>query len=100
MLEALGITDCFAVTLCAGEYPQGKPSPIPYQQAAQALGVSPQQCVAIEDSTAGIQSARSAGMHCIGVRVGNRYGQDQSHAHQLVDTLLDVESLLLSRERI
>ena len=40
------------VTLCAGEYPQGKPSPIPYQQAAQALG-SARSSVAIEDRRLG-----------------------------------------------
>lgn len=95
MLQALGITDCFQLTLCAGEYPQGKPSPTPYRQAAETMGVHPAHCVAIEDSTAGITSARSAGMHCIGVRVGNRYGQDQSQAHHIVDTLFDVEALLL-----
>ena len=97
MIDALGLADCFKLTLCAGEYPQGKPSPIPYKQAAETLGVSPERCVAIEDSTTGISSARSAGMHCIGVREGNRYGQDQSQAHQVVDTLFDVEALLLSR---
>ena len=97
MIAALGLADCFKLTLCAGAYPQGKPSPIPYKQAAETLGVSPERCVAIEDSTAGISSARSAGMHCIGVREGNRYGQDQSQADQIVDTLFDVEALLLSR---
>lgn len=95
MLSALGVADCFATTLCAGEYPVGKPSPVPYLQAAERLGVSPSHCVAIEDSTAGISSAKSAGMHCIGVRVGNRYGQDQSHAHHVVETLFDVATLLL-----
>jgi len=68
---------------------------VAYLQAAERLGVSPSHCVAIEDSTAGISSAKSAGMHCIGVRVGNRYGQDQSHAHHVVETLFDVATLLL-----
>lgn len=95
MLDALGVRDCFAVTLCAGEYPHGKPSPEPYLQAAVALGVRPEHCVAIEDSTAGIASARTAGMQCIGVRIGNRYGQDQSHAHHVVETLFEAEALLL-----
>jgi HAD superfamily hydrolase (TIGR01509 family) len=96
MLDALGVNDCFVATLCAGEYPHGKPSPEPYLQAAAMLGVKAEHCVAIEDSTAGIAAARSAGMHCIGVRVGNRYGQDQSFAHQIVETLFDVETLLRS----
>jgi HAD superfamily hydrolase (TIGR01509 family) len=40
---------------------QGKPHPEPYLTAAAALGVRPEDCVAIEDSTTGVMSAESAG---------------------------------------
>jgi HAD superfamily hydrolase (TIGR01509 family) len=94
MLRALGISDCFQLTLCAGEYPKGKPSPGPYLQAAAALRVPPERCLALEDSTAGITSACSAGMLCVAVRIGNRYGQDQSGAPLAIETLLDLPALL------
>lgn len=87
VLGALAIKDCFTVTVCAGEYPYGKPDPGPYLRAATLLGVLPASCLVVEDSTAGIAAARTAGMHCIAVRAGNRYGQDQSGAHLIVDTL-------------
>lgn len=87
VLSALAITDCFTLTLCAGEYAHGKPNPEPYLRAATLLGVRPADCLVLEDSTAGIAAARTAGMHCIAVRAGNRYAQDQSGANLIVDTL-------------
>ena len=42
-----------------------KPDPEPYLQAAQNLGVTPANCVAIEDSASGVQSATAAGMKVI-----------------------------------
>lgn len=38
-----------------------KPHPEPYRLAAQRLGVDVRQCVAIEDSPSGVESAESAG---------------------------------------
>lgn len=38
-----------------------KPHPEPYEMAAQHLGVDVRQCVAIEDSPAGVESAERAG---------------------------------------
>jgi HAD superfamily hydrolase (TIGR01509 family) len=95
MLKALDLQHCFQVTVCAGEYTHGKPDPEPYLKAARALGVVPQGCLAIEDSSAGIAAARAAGMRCVAVRAGNRYGQDQSAAHRIIDTLAALESLHL-----
>ena len=93
MLSALQVSSCFQVSFCAGEYASGKPSPEPYLRAATALACPPQRCIAVEDSVAGIASARAAGMTVIAVRAGNRYGQDQSAAHIAIDTLYDFESL-------
>lgn len=94
MLQALGLAPCFRVTLCAGEYPRGKPAPDAYRQAAEALRIAPEHCVAIEDSTPGIAAALAAGMTVVGVRAGNRYGQDQSAAPHLLDTLHELPALL------
>jgi HAD superfamily hydrolase (TIGR01509 family) len=99
MLRALELTDCFQVTVCAGEYAHGKPDPEPYLHAAAALGIAPGRCLAIEDSTAGIAAARAAGMRCVAVRAGNRYGQDQSAADQIIDTLITLPTLELPERR-
>jgi HAD superfamily hydrolase (TIGR01509 family) len=95
VLGALALTDCFTITVCAGEYDRGKPDPEPYLRAATLLRVAPAGCLAIEDSMAGIAAARIAGMRCIAVRAGNRYAQDQSGADLIIDTLQTLPELAL-----
>lgn len=55
------------VVVTGDELSQGKPAPEGYQKAANALRVLPQQCLVIENAPLGIQSAKNAGMTCIGV---------------------------------
>ena len=53
--------ETFRVVVTGDTIDQGKPHPEPYLTAAAALGVSPRDCVAIEDSTTGVTSAETAG---------------------------------------
>jgi HAD superfamily hydrolase (TIGR01509 family) len=96
-LQSLGVLPVFGVVLGAEDYPRGKPAPDPYAMAMTALGVTPARCVAIEDATPGILSARAAGARVVGVRVGNFAGYDLSAADAVVDTLDDVDDGLLAR---
>jgi HAD superfamily hydrolase (TIGR01509 family) len=61
-LEILGILDKVDVVVCAGETPEGKPSPQPFLKAAELLGVQPSRCFVFEDGDAGVRSAIAAGM--------------------------------------
>jgi HAD superfamily hydrolase (TIGR01509 family) len=45
---------------------RGKPDPDLFLEAAEAEGVSPDSCVVIEDSLAGVRAAVAAGMACLG----------------------------------
>ena len=49
------------VLICAHDVAEGKPGPAPYRQGAIQLGLKPEQALAIEDSPAGLESARAAG---------------------------------------
>jgi beta-phosphoglucomutase-like phosphatase (HAD superfamily) len=42
-----------------------KPAPDVYLKAAAHLGLSPEECLAVEDTPSGVRSAISAGMRCI-----------------------------------
>jgi sugar-phosphatase len=53
------------VMICAEDVRQGKPNPEVYQRAAMALGLGPGDCIVIEDSPAGLEAARAAGMTAI-----------------------------------
>ena len=46
---------------------RGKPHPEPYLRAAEALGVRPEDCVAVEDSPTGVASAVAAGVPVVAV---------------------------------
>lgn len=46
---------------------RGKPHPDIFLLAAEKLGVSPDRCLVIEDSTGGIQAAVAAGMTAVGL---------------------------------
>lgn len=67
VLSKLGLVDVFDVTHSAVTETLGKPHPAVFLSAARLLGVVPSQCIAIEDSVAGVQSAKTAGMRVIAV---------------------------------
>lgn len=66
-LKYHGISDYFDVTVCGDEVEHTKPSPEIYIKATKLLGVAPEDCFALEDSTVGIESAINAGMKTIAI---------------------------------
>jgi len=50
------------------EVDAGKPEPDVFLEAARRLGFSPEVCVAVEDSPAGVMAAKRAGMFVVGVQ--------------------------------
>ncbi len=66
-LGAQGLSDRFALWCSAEEVGAGKPDPAVYLRAAEALGVPPGRCLAIEDSPTGVAAAKAAGMTCLAV---------------------------------
>ena len=59
--------DAFDVIIAGDDSTRPKPFPDPYLQACEALGVTPDQVVAIEDSPNGLRSAVASGAAVIGV---------------------------------
>lgn len=66
-IEALRIGDYFNSIISGARLPKGKPDPTIFRLAAAALGLQPEQCLVIEDSVAGIEAARRAGMRSVAV---------------------------------
>ncbi len=67
MLRILGLADLFPVVVTASDVARPKPAPDLYLLAASRLGLPAGDCAAIEDSPAGIESARAAGCLVLGV---------------------------------
>ena len=60
-----GLVDRFQALITKDVQTRGKPHPEPFLKAAEALGVAPADCLALEDSHNGVRSASSAGMMTI-----------------------------------
>ena len=94
-LGDLGLLDGFTA-LCSGkDVPRGKPAPDIYLHGAATLGIAPEDCLAIEDSPAGIEAAWRAG--CMAGIVPDQDqpdGEVLSRSFARADSLLDVMELL------
>jgi beta-phosphoglucomutase len=76
----------FRFIVASGETPAGKPAPDPYRRAAELHGMPPRNCLAIEDSRWGIESAKSAGLRCVGIT--STYPREElGMADRVIDTL-------------
>jgi|SRR5680860_489294 len=67
VLKRLGLLDIFDLTICGEDVRHGKPNPEPYRLTTERLKISPHEGVVFEDATVGVQSAKAAGLWCIGV---------------------------------
>ena len=94
-LDSLGLTAKFDCICSGHDVAQGKPAPDIYLKAAASIDVPPENCLAIEDAPAGIESAHRAG--CWPVLVPDLDGSDEEMRKTLyaeADTLLDIIHLL------
>lgn len=66
-LQRLEVERMVEALVAGDQVARGKPDPEIYLLAAERLGVSPAACFAIEDTPAGVDAARTAGMTCIAV---------------------------------
>ena len=60
-------TDAFDVVIAGDDVRNSKPHPEPYLAAAAALGASPADCLALEDSPTGVRSALAAGCRVVAI---------------------------------
>lgn len=94
-MESIGLLDFFHAIICGDMVSHSKPHPAIYLEAARALGVSPADCYAVEDSPNGILSAYRAGMRTIMVPdVIQPDDQLSQMIFQKFDSLLEVKSFL------
>jgi HAD superfamily hydrolase (TIGR01509 family) len=64
-LGRAGLLDLFATIVTRDDVANPKPHPEPYLTAAQRLEVGASECLAVEDSHAGVRAAHAAGMQTV-----------------------------------
>ena len=62
VVEAAGLAECFRAIVTSDDVAAGKPDPEGYTRALAILGVDPADAVVFEDTEAGIDSAKAAGV--------------------------------------
>ena len=96
ILRGVSLRDAFLAIVGAEDAERTKPDPAPYLEAARRLavlapGLAPGDCVAFEDSMAGIAAALAAGMKVVGV--AHSYPAEKLRAaHRVVDSLVGVDA--------
>jgi beta-phosphoglucomutase len=96
MLAALHLERYFDAIVASEDVTRGKPDPQVFLAAAARLSVPPARCIVVEDAAAGIEAARRAGMHSIGVSRTTTLSADVS-ARSLEDLPDDVFERLVQR---
>jgi HAD superfamily hydrolase (TIGR01549 family) len=70
VLEEHGLTPLFRCVATARTCRRAKPHPDPVLWAAKQIGVSPERCVMIGDTTADIRAGKAGGLQTVGVLCG------------------------------
>src|SRR5205823_4851698 len=79
--------------ITADDVVNGKPSPEPYLKGAALLGLAPEDCLVFEDTPAGIQAAKAAGMRVIALQT-TYPAEELTAADAMVKSLAGVEARL------
>jgi HAD superfamily hydrolase (TIGR01509 family) len=98
VLTKAGLLDNFTTIVTSDDITNSKPDPEGYLLAVEKLNqqfpdlhLHPQDCLAIEDTPAGITAAKQAGMSVVGVANTYPFHMMQRQANWTVDYLSDLE---------
>lgn len=87
------IKDYFELILSGDMFKASKPHPEIYQTVAQKMCLLPEECLVIEDSNYGIESATRAGMYTLAKRE-ERFPFSQEKADGLFDSFSEIKAFL------
>ncbi len=94
-LSKAGLLSSFDQVISAHEAKHGKPHPDPYLLAAERIGLSPADCLAVEDSPNGCMSAIAAGMDtCMVPDLTYPSDQLKKRLYAVAHSLSDIISLI------
>lgn len=92
VIERLGIGDGFDVVVDGTAVVNAKPHPEIFLHAARLLNVPTSTCIGVEDSVAGIQAIKAAGMQAVGI--GNATVLAPAGADVVIDNISGFVTLI------
>ena len=90
VLDMFSLHEYFDAVVAGEATEKGKPHPDIYLHTAERLGVSPTECVAIEDSINGVRSALAAGMFCIAIPDKRLSRAPFESAHMILENMDEI----------
>jgi beta-phosphoglucomutase len=94
ILRAVGLEDEFDVVTDGNDIPRSKPDPAVFIIAARRLGISPEECLVVEDAEAGVEAGVAAGMRVLAVGAAAGHPRATLCAQDL--SCISVDELLLT----
>jgi beta-phosphoglucomutase len=94
ILRAVGLEDEFDVVIDGNDIPRSKPDPAVFTIAATRLGISPEECLVVEDAEAGVEAGAAAGMRVLAVGAAAGHPRAARCAEGL--STISVDELLLA----
>ncbi|NEQ23857.1 MAG: HAD family phosphatase [Microcoleus sp. SIO2G3] len=98
VLDRTELASNFTILVCGDDITQSKPNPEGYllavdrlNEALPGLDLHPHECLAIEDSFAGLEAAKSAGIPVVGIANTYPFHMMQRLSNWAVDNLCDLE---------
>ncbi|MCQ2421138.1 MAG: HAD family phosphatase [Clostridia bacterium] len=98
-LGKAGLLERFSVRVTGDEVKNGKPAPDIFLMAAAQLGVSPEECIVCEDSYAGLQAAKNAGMLPAMIPDYVPAREEERGYAVILDSLFEVPGLIDTKNR-
>lgn len=97
-IRTLGVDRYFKIVYSGVQEPHHKPHPGIFITAAERLKVDPRSCLALEDSPAGVLSAKAARMKCVAVpEPENRDNKFIKTADVVLGSLEELDAAMLAR---
>ncbi|HKL99204.1 MAG TPA: GNAT family N-acetyltransferase [Mobilitalea sp.] len=97
VMDTLAIKQYFKGYISGMDIERPKPAPDIFLKAASSLGVSPDECLVIEDSPNGVNAAYAAGITCIGFMNPSSGKQNLKNAYLLLEGFDEVDYEFVSK---
>jgi len=91
LMEKFGFGKYFDLILSLEHVNKPKPDPEIYLSSAKLLEIDPKNCVVFEDSFFGLEAAKKAGMHRVGVATGISINQIRVHADLAISDFKEIK---------
>lgn len=95
VLEKFDLKHNFPIIISGEDIKHPKPDPEPYTKTIEQLKLKPEECMVIEDSIAGLRSAKAAGAHTIAV-TNSFAAVNLSEADLVVNNLTEINANIIA----